>query len=56
MPKDLITTPKAHEYLLLWRCEVLERLWHRVGTLHILGDAVIVDTNNITATPSSLHP
>ncbi len=35
---------------------MLERLWHRVGTLHILGDAVIVDTNNITATPSSLHP
>jgi hypothetical protein len=55
MPEDLITTPKAHEYSLLWRCEVLERLWHRVGTLHISSDAAIVDTNNIIATPSSLH-
>jgi hypothetical protein len=55
MLEKLITRPKTHEYLLLWRCEVLERLWHPVGTLHTSGDATIVDTNNIIATPSSLH-
>jgi hypothetical protein len=24
MLEDLVTTPKTHEYLLLWRCEVLK--------------------------------
>jgi hypothetical protein len=57
MPEKLITTPKTHEYLLLWRCEELERLWHWVGTLHTSRDVVVVDTNNITCTPPSpFHP
>jgi len=34
MLKELITTPEAHEYLLFWRCEELERLWCRMGALH----------------------
>jgi hypothetical protein len=47
MPKELITTFKSREYLLLWRCEELERLRHRMGTLHTSRDAAVIDTNKL---------
>jgi hypothetical protein len=56
MPEKLITTPKSHEYLLLQRCEELERLQHQMGTLHTSHNATIVDTSNIATAPSALHP
>jgi hypothetical protein len=56
MLEELITTPKAHEYLLLQWHEELESLRHRMGTLHTSHDATIVDTNNIAIAPSALHP
>ncbi len=56
MLKELITTPEAREYLLLWRHEELERLWCRMGALHTSRNATIVDTINIAIAPSALHP
>jgi hypothetical protein len=41
MLKELITTPEAREYLLLWRREELERLWCRMGALHTLRNVAI---------------
>jgi hypothetical protein len=56
MLEGLITTPEAHEYLLLRRREELERFWCQMGALHTSYDATIVDTINIVIAPSALHP
>jgi hypothetical protein len=56
MLEKLITTLEVCEYLLLLRHEDLKRLQCRMGTLHILRDSTIVDTNNITVAASTLHP
>jgi hypothetical protein len=44
------------EYLFMPKHEELERLQCWMGTLHTLRDATIVDTINITISPSALHP
>jgi hypothetical protein len=52
----LIRTLEVSEYLLLRRHEELKRLQCQMGTLHTSHDLIIVDTNNIIAAPSTLHP
>jgi hypothetical protein len=56
MPEELIMTLEVLEYLLLHRCEELQRFWHKMGTLHISHDAIVVDTINNIVAPLALHP